>query len=148
VISDDSVHPRHTEVPQVWPKNTDLYFNASENIKLTHQTSIVRATITKAFGFLHASIVLENSYPDAVLTSKFIQDALSTAALHIPDAEDVHVRVLKDYPYCVKMSILVCCLCSSLKSTDINLAPCMDQYLSLRGQGALCGSHCTLAWCP
>ncbi|KAN0134067.1 hypothetical protein V8E53_008285 [Lactarius tabidus] len=115
-ISDDSVHPRHTEVPQVWPKNTDLYFNASGNIKLTHQTSIVQATITKVFGFLHASIMLENSYPDTVLTSKFIQDALSTAALHIPDAEDVHVCVLKDYPYCVKMSILPCAWISIFRS--------------------------------
>jgi hypothetical protein len=110
--------------------------------------SIVRATITKVFGFLHASIVLENSYPDALLTSKFIQDALSTAALHVPDAEDVHVHILKDHPYFVKMSILVSCLCSPLKSTKINLAPCMDQYLLLRGQGALRGSHCTLTWHP
>ncbi|KAN0141621.1 hypothetical protein V8E53_000083 [Lactarius tabidus] len=105
-ISDDRVHPRNTKVPQLWPKDTDLCLNASGNIKLTDQTSIVRATITKAFGFLHASIVLENSYPDALLTSKFIQDALSTAALHVPDAEDVHVRILKDHPYFVKMSIL------------------------------------------
>ncbi|KAN0136269.1 hypothetical protein V8E53_005874 [Lactarius tabidus] len=105
-ISDDHVRPRNTKVPQLWPKDTDLCLNASGNIKLTDQTSIVRATITKAFGFLHASIVLENSYPDALLTSKFIQDALSTAALHVPDAEDVHVRILKDHPYFVKMSIL------------------------------------------
>lgn len=93
-----------------------MCLNASGNIKLTDQTSIVRATITKAFGFLHASIVLENSYPDALLTSKFIQDALSTAALHVPDGEDLHVRILKDHPYFVKMSILVCFLCLSLKS--------------------------------
>jgi hypothetical protein len=102
----------------------------------------------KAFGFLHASIMLENSYPDALLTSKLIQDALSTAALHVPDAEDVHVHILKDHPYFIKMAILVCCLSSSLKSTKINLALCTDQYLSLGGQGALRGSHCTLTWSP
>ncbi|KAN0141478.1 hypothetical protein V8E53_000723 [Lactarius tabidus] len=74
---------------------------------------------SKVFGFLHASIMLENSYPDALLTSKFIQDALSTAALHVPNAEDVHVRILKDHPYFVKMSILprarISIFCSEVK---------------------------------
>ncbi|KAN0138827.1 hypothetical protein V8E53_003215 [Lactarius tabidus] len=64
---------------------------------------IVRATITEAFEMLHASIVLKHVFPDSLLTSKFLMDVLSTASLHIPNAEDVHVCLLQDHGYCSKI---------------------------------------------
>ena len=50
----------------------------------------------KVFEFLNASIVLKDTFPDSVLMGRFIEDALSTAALHVPNAEDIHVCILQD----------------------------------------------------
>jgi hypothetical protein len=62
----------------------------------------------KAFELLHASIMFKHAFPDRLLTNKFIEDALSTAALHVPNADDVHVRILHDHSYCSTISALVC----------------------------------------
>ena len=116
-VTTDHGHPRSTRVAQLWPVDTDLHFSSGlGKVKLTDQTPIVQATITDAFDFLHASIIFEHAFPDALLTSKFIQDALTTASLHIPNAEDVHVRILNDHAYCSKMSTLVYCTCFPLRT--------------------------------
>jgi hypothetical protein len=62
----------------------------------------------EAFELLHASIVLKHAFPDHLLTCNFIEDALSTAVLHVPNAEDIHVHILQDHGYCFTMSTLVC----------------------------------------
>ena len=92
----------------MWPEDTNVLNAADGKVRLTEQTPIVRATITKAFEFLHASIILKYAFPDSVLMSRFIEDALSTAALHVPNAEDVHARILQDRRYCSQMFALVC----------------------------------------
>ncbi|KAN0140700.1 hypothetical protein V8E53_001527 [Lactarius tabidus] len=55
---------------------------------------------------LHASIQLKHAFPNQLLTTKFLVDALSTASLHVPNAEDVHVCLLRDHGYCSKMCSL------------------------------------------
>jgi len=107
-ISANHGHLRSTEVPRTWPEDTDLRSSGNGRIRLTDQTPIVRATITEAFELLHASVMLKHAFPDHLLTCKFIEDALSTAALHVPNAEDVHVRILQDHSYSLTMSALVC----------------------------------------
>jgi hypothetical protein len=58
---------------------------------------------------------MDHAFPDALLTGKFIQDALSTASLLVPNADNVHVRILRDSAYCSHMSILVCFIFASLE---------------------------------
>ena len=119
MISNDHGHPRSVEVPRLWPKDTDVVF-IDGKMKLMNQTPIVRTTINKAFDLLQASIVLENAFPDTLLTSKFIQAALTTASLLVPSAEDLHVRIMKDRDYFTKMSILVGLAVPPSKPTKIN----------------------------
>jgi hypothetical protein len=108
-----------------------LHFSASGNVKLTDQTPIVRKTIASSFGFLHASLILENAFPDVLLSGKFIRNALSTAALHVHGAENLHVRILHDNDYCGKISLLVCFAFASSEPTNgMNLATRTDQPLS------------------
>jgi hypothetical protein len=116
---DISTHscPQSSKVPRMWPEDTDLVDNESGRIRLTIQMPIVRATITEAFELLHASIVLKHAFPDPLLTNRFLVDALSTASLHVPNAEDVHVRLLRDHGYCSKMCTLVCFMCCSVELT-------------------------------
>ncbi|KAI9430723.1 hypothetical protein H4582DRAFT_2063463 [Lactarius indigo] len=102
-------HLRSTEVPQLWPTETDL-INALGKLRLRDQLDIVRSTITSSFNFLHASIVLENAFPETVQIARFIWDTLGTASLHVKGAEDVHARILRDNTYCWKMSALKNCL--------------------------------------
>ena len=52
--------------------------------------------------------MFKHAFPGNLLINKFLVDALSTAALHVPNAEDVHVRILQDHSYCTMMSALVC----------------------------------------
>ena len=89
------------------PKDTNISNSADGKVCLTEQTPIVRAMITKVFKFLNATIVLKDTFPDSVLMGRFIEDALSTAALHVPNAEDIHVRILQDRGYCFQMLALV-----------------------------------------
>ncbi|KAH8994679.1 hypothetical protein EDB86DRAFT_3078043 [Lactarius hatsudake] len=93
-------------VARLWPIETDMFLPSSGKVRLMHQTPIVRATITNAFDFLHASIVLEQAFPDPLLINKFVQDALVTASLNTQGADDVHDRLLNDRLYRSQMSNL------------------------------------------
>ncbi|KAH9008738.1 hypothetical protein EDB85DRAFT_2163905 [Lactarius pseudohatsudake] len=103
---EDSTRNGHTgEVPRLWPMDTDLS-KTSVKLRLTDQSSIVRSTITGSFSLLHASIVLENAFPETLQVARFIWDALGAASLQVRGAEDVHTRILKDSNYCWQMSVL------------------------------------------
>ena len=67
----------------------------------------------ESFELLHASIIMKHAFPDLLLANKFIEEALSTAALQVPNAEDIHVWILQDHVYCLTMSALVS-LCAFL----------------------------------
>ena len=101
-------HLRSSKVPCVWPKDTNLRNSGKGRLLLTEQTTIVRTTITESFELIHASLMFKHAFPGNLLINKFLVDALSTAALHVPNAEDVHVRILQDHSYCTMMSALVC----------------------------------------
>ena len=88
----------------------------SGKIRLKDQTPIIQATVSTSFNFLHASLVLEHAFPDAMLSRKFILDTLSTAALHVPSAEGVHVRIHTDHTYFVQLAALVCIVCKGVHS--------------------------------
>ena len=103
---------RSAQVSRVWPEDTDLRLGSGK-LRLTDQTSILRAIITESFELLHASIIMKHAFPDSLLANKFIEEALSTAALQVPNAEDIHVRILQDHAYCLTMSALVS-LCAFL----------------------------------
>jgi hypothetical protein len=134
-------HPRSTEVLRLWPEDTDLCLN-SGRLKLTDQTSIVRKTITKSFELLHASIILEHAFPDVLLASKFIQDALSTASLHVPDADVVHIRILQDHNYFEMMSTLVSHGCASSKPNNTN------QFSPVHGSASFAQRSRNAVWQP
>ncbi|KAH9020988.1 hypothetical protein EDB85DRAFT_2152660 [Lactarius pseudohatsudake] len=103
---EDSTRNGHTgEVPRLWPMDTDLS-KTSVKLRLTDQSSIVRSTITGSFSLLHASIVLENAFPETLQVARFIRDALGAASLQVRGAEDVHACILKDSNYCWQMSVL------------------------------------------
>ncbi|KAH9067676.1 hypothetical protein EDB87DRAFT_1678000 [Lactarius vividus] len=104
-MPEDSTRNGHTEVPRLWPADTDLS-KTSVKLRLTDQSSIVRSTITGSFSLLHASIVLENAFPETLQVARFIRDALSAASLQVRGAENVHARILKDSNYCWQMSVL------------------------------------------
>ncbi|KAH9010201.1 hypothetical protein EDB83DRAFT_2322513 [Lactarius deliciosus] len=101
----DSTRNGHAEVPRLWPADTDLS-KTSVKLRLTDQSSIVRSTIMGSFNLLHASIVLENAFPETLQVARFIRDALSTASLRVWGAEHVHAHILKDSNYCWQMSVL------------------------------------------
>ncbi|KAH9069504.1 hypothetical protein EDB83DRAFT_2518271 [Lactarius deliciosus] len=108
-VQTHSEHPQAAaaaSVARLWPVETDMYLRSSGKVKLMDQTPIVRATSTNAFDFLHASIILEQAFPDPLLINKFIQDALITASLNTPNADDVHDHLLNDRLYCSQMSTL------------------------------------------
>ncbi|KAF8264815.1 hypothetical protein EI94DRAFT_1866005 [Lactarius quietus] len=48
----------------------------------------------------------QHAFLDSLLANKLIKEALSTAALQVPNVEDIHVRILQDHGYCVTMSAL------------------------------------------
>ena len=86
---------------------------------------IIQATVSTSFNFLHVSLVLEHAFLDAMLARKFILDALSTAALRVPNAEGVHVRIHTDHTYFVQLAALVCIVCYSSKAIDAKyIQPC------------------------
>ncbi|KAF8258267.1 hypothetical protein EI94DRAFT_1708146 [Lactarius quietus] len=108
-ISTNAGHPKSTQSTQVlpvWPEDTDLVLGSGK-LCLTDQTPIVQATISESFELLHALIMMKHAFPDLVLANKLIEEALSTAALQVPNAEDIHVRILQDHGYCLTMSALV-----------------------------------------
>ena len=104
---------RSAQVSRVWPEDTDLRLGSGK-LCLTDQTSILRAIITESFELLHALIIMKHTFPDSLLANKFIEEALSTVALQVPNAEDIHVWILQDHAYCLMMSALVS-LCASLQ---------------------------------
>ena len=100
-------HLRNNEVSWVWPDDTNLHYNTSGKIQLRDQTEIVQATVSAAFDLLHASMLFKNALPDPILTANIIEEALSTAALHVPNAEDLHVRLHRDSHFLTKISSMV-----------------------------------------
>ncbi|KAF8261029.1 hypothetical protein EI94DRAFT_1705850 [Lactarius quietus] len=48
----------------------------------------------------------DHAFPDSLLANKFIEEALSTAAIQVPNVEDIHVHILQDHGYCVTMPTL------------------------------------------
>ncbi|KAI9455715.1 hypothetical protein BJY52DRAFT_1224575 [Lactarius psammicola] len=84
-----------------WPVETDLVF------RLTEQNLTVRATIAFAFGHLHASIIFQHAFPDALVVTKFIRQALLDASSEIPAAKGVQVHILNDDSYFRTISTLV-----------------------------------------
>ncbi|KAI9446878.1 hypothetical protein BJY52DRAFT_1228605 [Lactarius psammicola] len=91
-----------------WPVETDLVFRSkSGKIRLTEQNLTVRATIAFAFGHLHASIIFQHAFPDALVVTKFIRQALLDASSEIPAAKGVQVRILNDDSYFRTISTLV-----------------------------------------
>ncbi|KAF8259609.1 hypothetical protein EI94DRAFT_1706971 [Lactarius quietus] len=66
----------------------------------TAQSSIANPYI------LHSKIILENAFPDALLTTTFVWQALITATSCLPSATEIHNRVLIDHDYFLKISIL------------------------------------------
>ena len=100
-------HLRSSKVPRVWPKDTNLCNSGKGRLLLTEQTTIVRTTIMELFKLIHASLMFKHTFPGNLLINKFPVDALSMAALHVPNAKDVHVRILQDHSYCTMMSALV-----------------------------------------
>src|ERR1700761_2268016 len=114
-ISTNAGHPtstRSTQVSRVWPEDTDLCLGSGK-LRLMDQTAIVRAIISESFELLHALIIMKHAFPDSLVANKFIEEALSTAALQVPNAEDIHVWILQDHVYCLTMSALVS-LCAFL----------------------------------
>ena len=135
MISDDHEHPRSPSAPRHWSQDTDLCCKSpSRKIRLKDQTPIIQATISTSFNFLHASLVLEHAFPDAMLSRKFILDALSTAALHVPNAEGVHVRIHTDHTYFVQLAALVCIVRYSLKAIDVKYIQPRAQISVLRAE--------------
>ncbi|KAI9432635.1 hypothetical protein BJY52DRAFT_1199059 [Lactarius psammicola] len=90
-----------------WPVETDLVFRSkSGKIRLTEQNLTVRATIAFAFGHLHASIIFQHAFPDALVVTKFIRQALLDASSEILAAKGVQVRILNDDSYFRTISTL------------------------------------------
>jgi hypothetical protein len=71
------------------------------------QSRIIRDMITRSFPFLRASIVLENSFPNPLLTASFVMRALVTAATVDPNAVSIGRRLQDDHVYLSKMIVLV-----------------------------------------
>ncbi|KAN0137667.1 hypothetical protein V8E53_004492 [Lactarius tabidus] len=90
---------------QEWPAETNLQICGSK-IKLMDQSRIIRDMITRSFPFLRASIVLENSFPDPLLTASFVMRALVTAATVDPNAVSIGRRLQDDHVYLSKMIVL------------------------------------------
>lgn len=91
-----------------WPLETNLIYGSNPNkIKLTDQNEVVRRTIKSTFNILHASIIFQHAFPDALLTTKFIQTALLEASSNISAAKHVHDRILNDHSYFSIISLLV-----------------------------------------
>ncbi|KAI9450402.1 hypothetical protein BJY52DRAFT_1191878 [Lactarius psammicola] len=90
-----------------WPVETDLVFRSkSGKIRLTEQNLTVRATIAFAFGHLHALIIFQHAFPDALVVTKFIRQALLDASSEIPAAKGVQVRILNNDSYFRTISTL------------------------------------------
>ena len=76
-------------------------------MKLREQTQVIRDTITASFPFLHALIIIENAFPNALLTMTFIMRALVEGISHNLDAAHIRSRVLNDHVYLAKIAQLV-----------------------------------------
>ncbi|KAI9453909.1 hypothetical protein BJY52DRAFT_1189256 [Lactarius psammicola] len=107
-----------------WPVETDLVFRSkSGKIRLTEQNLTVRATIAFAFGHLHASIIFQHAFPDALVVTKFIRQALLDASSEIPAAKGVQVRILNDDSYFRTISTLpraqISIFCAEVKDSCV-----------------------------
>ena len=103
-------HSNSREVtgPQEWPAETNLQISSGK-LKLTDQSQVIRDAVTDSFPFLRASIILQNVFPDPILTGTFILRALLSATdqANHPNAADVRRRILHDHVYFAKISTLV-----------------------------------------
>ena len=72
-----------------------------------NQNKIVWKAISDSFTVLHTSIKFLHTFPDALLSATFIQQALLTAMSCLPGAMEICNRILIDHGYYMKMLILV-----------------------------------------
>ena len=86
---------------------TNLSRTSSGKIKLGDQSQIIRDTIKLSLPFLHASIILEHAFPDALLTVTFIKRALLAGISHNPNTTYLRHRILNDHLYLAQMCKLV-----------------------------------------
>ena len=94
---------------QEWPVETNLQTNStSGKLRLTDQHQIIWDAVTDSFPFLRASIMLQDSFPDPIVTGTFILRALLSATANQPNTAHVRRRILNDHVYFAKISALVC----------------------------------------
>jgi len=92
-----------------WPADIHLAFNPGSNkVMLTIQIPLIRTIIQDSFEDLRATLLFENAFPDPNLTILFLRKTLVGAARsHLPDAVNIHNRLLLDDEYRDKLSHLV-----------------------------------------
>jgi hypothetical protein len=73
------------------------------------QSRLIRDVITESFTFLCASIILEHTFPDPVLTGTFVMRALVSATSKDTSAASIRHWILNDHAYLAKIIALVCC---------------------------------------
>ena len=78
-------------------------------IRLKKQSEVVQDTVTASLPYLHASIVLEDAFPDVVLTGTFIKRALLSGTSHVSNSFPLHRQIAEDHVYLHKLIPLVCC---------------------------------------
>lgn len=78
-------------------------------IGLKEQSEVVQDTVTASLPYLHASIVLEDAFPDVVLTGTFIKRALLSGTSHVSNSFPLRRRIAEDHVYLHKLIPLVCC---------------------------------------
>lgn len=87
----------------------DLVFPAgTTKLMLTRQQPLVRVVIQDSFEILHSSLLFTNAFPDGVLTTELIKDALVRSAQnHSPGALTIYRQLLYDAEYFRKIMPLV-----------------------------------------
>lgn len=95
-----------------WSTVTDLRLPDKGALKLRDQNELVRKVTSTAFNMLQTSIMFRHAFPNALLTTDFILEALLAAISRLPTATpgaaEMRERILIDHGYLAKLSMLVC----------------------------------------
>ena len=95
-------------ISKTWPPETELVMSPKNKVNISLQKPAIRVLLQDAIERVRASLLFEDTFPDANVALRVIRDCVIAAAeRYMPCTSDIHERLKSNDEYLSRMASVV-----------------------------------------